>query len=175
MTEILGGSQRTSCSWWNFKIRVTCMAMFWTHQDLDNFRTGSRQHIESIFQIRWQAIVQTNVNIIIIWWTVTYNGITWQWRKIALYDSYIQVEQFSLLATAKLIYWTSAWKVMNADHWILSKHWHALSLWEHLLEIWYLVWQISALFIILYCLGVYKVASYISFITSWVIHGLDHC
>ena len=102
MTKIIGGSQRTSCSWWNFKIRITCMAMFWTHQD-------------SIFQIRWQAIVQTKVNLIIIWWTVTYNGITWQWRKIALNDSYIQVEQFSLLATAKLIYWTSAGKVMSAD------------------------------------------------------------
>ena len=71
--------------------------------------------LKSIFQIKWQAIVQTKVNTILIWWTVTYNGITWQWLKIALYDSYIQVEQFSLLATAKLIYWTSAWKVMSAD------------------------------------------------------------
>ena len=71
--------------------------------------------LKSIFQIRWHAIVQTDVNIIIIWWTVTYNGITWQWRKIPLYDSYIQVEQFSLLATAKLIYWTTTWML-----WVLT-------------------------------------------------------
>ena len=68
---------------------MTCMAMFrtWIILGLEADNT-----LKSIFQIRWQAIAQTNVNIIILWWTVTYNGITWQWRKITLYDAYIQIE-----------------------------------------------------------------------------------
>ena len=131
--------------------------------------------LKSIFQIRWHAIVQTDVNIIIIWWTVTYNGITWQWRKIPLYDSYIQVEQFSLLATAKLIYWTTTWML-----WVLTTEYNRnIGMRYHYgnicsrFDIWCGKLVPCSLFCI--CLGVYKVASYISFITSWSIHGLDHC
>ena len=116
MTEILGGSQRTSCSWWILRSEWRAWPRSGPTRTWIILGLEADNTLKSIVQIRWQAIVQTKVNIIIIWWTVTYNGITWQWRKIALYDPYIQVEQFSLLATAKLIYWTSAWKFMSADH-----------------------------------------------------------
>ena len=112
--------------------------------------------LKSIFQMRWQAIAQTNVNVIISWWTVTWNGIIWQWLKIASYDSYVQVEHdyWMLLVDVCLVYQLpQSWYAVPALERLLvqiAEYNRNISMPFHygkmgdLLDILYLVWQIDA-------------------------------